>query len=372
MKSSFEWTALDCAKDRTNEDEIKALLHGSTGSSVGGEDSCDIMQAGKEHDEYVKFARDIENKEEEELFSSGYNVQEYEMQQQLQRQSNRMQQEQRQQSSRIQQQQHQQHQSINIQQQQQHQSISTSMRDRNVLACARPMTTFDDPEASMPLAYAHVVNTAPSAPPANWHEPYTAGRDHDGSQMTTNRDRDSMGSIKNEEYAEGRSGKMHPLYSDEENAPQIAAVHCLHNRKDEDGLTRLHKAVRDGQLNIVEILLTFEGIAVDAKNNEQCTVLMYACNYDNIEIVEALLAALKKTPNFDINDKDIDGDTALMIACMKKWSNVEIIKLLLAIPRINTNMKSNSGMTALDYAKGNINEDEIKVLFQGELPPFQV
>jgi ankyrin repeat protein len=139
------------------------------------------------------------------------------------------------------------------------------------------------------------------------------------------------------------------------------------NTRDQHGDTVLHRAVMNGYLSAVLTLLATEGIDIRAKNNYKATVLMYACRGHNVEIVKALLAALKETPNFDINDKDIDGDTALIRACM--WNRVEVIKLLLSIPRINTHLKNNEGLTALDFVKG---RDEIRALFQGKLLPHRL
>jgi ankyrin repeat protein len=119
------------------------------------------------------------------------------------------------------------------------------------------------------------------------------------------------------------------------------------------------------------MLLAAEGIDICAKDDNQTAVLLYTCHCGNIEIVKALLAALKETSNFDINDKNdknANGYTALMWACI--ISNVEVIKLLLSVPRINTHLKDNLGKTALDCVKGTSKEDEIKALFQGELLPL--
>jgi hypothetical protein len=136
------------------------------------------------------------------------------------------------------------------------------------------------------------------------------------------------------------------------------------------GMTVLHWAAHNGYLNAVLTLLAAEGIDICAKDSLQRTALMYACQGGNVEIVKALLAALKETTNFDINDKSIYEETALIRACM--WNHAEVIKILLSIPRINTHLKCNSGLTALDYVKGTPNEDEIMALFQGELLPLQI
>jgi ankyrin repeat protein len=81
--------------------------------------------------------------------------------------------------------------------------------------------------------------------------------------------------------------------------------------------------------------------------------------------VKELLAALKETSNFDINDTTDAEDTALMCSC--DHSRVKVIELVLSILRINTNLKNNAELTALDYVKGTRKEDEIIASIQGEL-----
>jgi ankyrin repeat protein len=120
----------------------------------------------------------------------------------------------------------------------------------------------------------------------------------------------------------------------------------------------------------VLLLLASEGIDINPKDEEQFTALMYACEGSNIEIVKALLAALKKTSNFDINDTNYRGMTALMLACIN--NHVEITNLLLSIPHISIRLENNRELTALECAKGRENEDEIRALFHGELIPLQL
>jgi ankyrin repeat protein len=139
------------------------------------------------------------------------------------------------------------------------------------------------------------------------------------------------------------------------------------NTKGANGTSVLHWAAYWGYLNAVETLLATEGINIDVKDNSHVTALMAACSHGHVEIVKALLEALKKTPRFDINDKTISGMTALIWSCMH--SHVEITKLLLTTPRISTHLKSNLGLTALDHVEGGKNEDEIEALFQGKLLP---
>jgi ankyrin repeat protein len=132
-------------------------------------------------------------------------------------------------------------------------------------------------------------------------------------------------------------------------------------------MSALIDAVNESNLSEVKSLLAAGGIDICAKDHCGNTALHCACAYGNVEIAKELLAALKKTSNFDINDKGYGGNTALIFACV--YSRVEVVKLLLTVPNINTHLKNSDGKTALDRAKGEANEDEIKALFQGELLP---
>jgi ankyrin repeat protein len=177
--------------------------------------------------------------------------------------------------------------------------------------------------------------------------------------------------------AEELGGRLHAHCKDRGNAlaPSDAVQSFITeganvNFKGAHGESVLHLAASRGNIYAVKMLLAVEGIDICAKTSLQSTVVMYACHGGNIEIIKALLVALKQTSNFDINDTNRVERTALMYACFHR--NAEVIKLLLAIPHINTHLKDNGGMTALDWTKGIANEDEIWALFQGKLLPFQL
>jgi ankyrin repeat protein len=125
----------------------------------------------------------------------------------------------------------------------------------------------------------------------------------------------------------------------------------------------------------VNTLLAAEGIDVSMKARDGRTSLLFACLYGHAEIAKALVAAVhKKTSKFDfINDCDEDGDTALMFACEDagfdsvESTGLDIFKLLLSVPTINIHAKNDGGMDSFDDVRAN--EDEIRTLFQHELPP---
>jgi ankyrin repeat protein len=164
------------------------------------------------------------------------------------------------------------------------------------------------------------------------------------------------------------------ICEDDENVPTAASVQSFItqganvNTKKYD--TVLIAATRNRYLDAVKTLLAAEGIDINAMNGNGYTALMMACMRNHTKIAKELLAAHKLTSNFDINDKSVYGSTALMHSCGN--SNVELFQLLLSIPNIDIHLKDAHGMTALDCAEGQANEDEIRALFQGELLPLQL
>ena len=80
---------------------------------------------------------------------------------------------------------------------------------------------------------------------------------------------------------------------------------------------------------------------------EICTgkenVLTFATHYSNYKVVEFLI----KSHYFDINSKDLAGDTALIVAT--KNDQAEILQLLIELGA-DKSLKDSNGMTAYDYA----------------------
>ena len=125
------------------------------------------------------------------------------------------------------------------------------------------------------------------------------------------------------------------------------------------------------------IILKVESIDISLKNNDGYTAFMFACACGYAEIAKLLLlAASKKVSNFSINDMNNYNSTALLNASMN--GRIEVLKLLLADPRIDLDVKDRLGNTALELFVKHANnlsvqeEEEGKVLFQGELLPFQL
>ena len=74
---------------------------------------------------------------------------------------------------------------------------------------------------------------------------------------------------------------------------------------------------------------------------------MHACDLMRIEVVRHML----RDDRTDINTKDINGHTALMLAC--HYDRTCIVELLINAASIKINERDNKGYTALMYAANN-------------------
>ena len=73
------------------------------------------------------------------------------------------------------------------------------------------------------------------------------------------------------------------------------------------------------------------------------SAFMYVCMLGHEDVVEILLGH----PDIDVNARNPDGMTALMIAC-KQYGRTNIVKLLLQKPsRVDLSFQNNDGQTAL-------------------------
>ena len=150
------------------------------------------------------------------------------------------------------------------------------------------------------------------------------------------------------------------------------------NAVDRQGDTALHRAVKKGQTDIVERLLTNKDIDVNKKDKRGKTALLFATNskYDDIAIkliehpetdVNAqddeekqtpliwairnlkldVVGKLLERPDIDVNIQDIDGRTALFYAALMGYP--KIMEKLLEHPDIDVNVQDNNGHLASDY-----------------------
>jgi len=111
--------------------------------------------------------------------------------------------------------------------------------------------------------------------------------------------------------------------------------------KDEDGVTALMRAARDGERETVKALLE-QGVDIEARDAYGWTALKYAAANGDSESVKALL---KK--GAAVNVADGHDDTPLMAAAM--YGNVDSVKILIE-KGADVNKTNKSGDTALTKA----------------------
>jgi len=112
--------------------------------------------------------------------------------------------------------------------------------------------------------------------------------------------------------------------------------------------------------DVVGVLLK-AGADVNAKDKDGVTALMLAAQRGETEIVKMLVAE-----DADVNAKNKDGVSALMLAAQR--DNREIVEMLVA-EDADVNAKRNDGMTALLLAVGNFHTDTVKVLLRRGADP---
>ena len=111
--------------------------------------------------------------------------------------------------------------------------------------------------------------------------------------------------------------------------------------RDGNGDTALHKAVREGHLQVIQVLVS-SGADVDMKNKFGNTALHWAAHEGHLQVVQHLLSS-----GADVNVKDNDGYTALHWAARK--GNLQVLQHLLS-SGADVNVKDNDGYTALHWA----------------------
>ncbi len=110
------------------------------------------------------------------------------------------------------------------------------------------------------------------------------------------------------------------------------------NAKDDEGLSPLHRAVRNGETEVVETLIA-AGADVNAKDNDGESPLHRAARSGETEVVETLIAA-----GADVNAKDNYGESPLHRAARN--SETKVVETLIAAGA-DVNAKDNYEYTPL-------------------------
>ena len=104
-------------------------------------------------------------------------------------------------------------------------------------------------------------------------------------------------------------------------------------------------------LTIIKRLLDVPDVEVNCKSRDGLFALKYAASSHDEELLELLLSH----PGIDVNNTDNYQNTALMMACYKRYSR--IIKRLLVVPDINVNCQNARGVSAFNMEVLRINEE---------------
>ena len=110
-----------------------------------------------------------------------------------------------------------------------------------------------------------------------------------------------------------------------------------------DNWTCLMRAIRGNHEEVVDLLLAQPGIEVNAKDNNR-TALHYACHTGNIAILSKLLAV----PGILVNERDVDGCTPIMWAI--SFGELDIVRVMAAVEKVNLDVRDNSGLSLEDLA----------------------
>ena len=117
--------------------------------------------------------------------------------------------------------------------------------------------------------------------------------------------------------------------------------------------TAIIMACFGGHFDVVQLLLSVNGIQVNQSKKNGTTPLFIACQRDCMKVVNALLAR----EEIQINQAMKDGATPLFVACQK--DRVKVVNALLVRKEIQINQAMNNGATPLHVACQN---DHVKVV----------
>lgn len=153
------------------------------------------------------------------------------------------------------------------------------------------------------------------------------------------------------------------------------------NLQDENGQTALHIACKYGILDIFKILMSFDNIDINLKNNEGFNCLYYACNqynvkpdiidmwhytnYSSLSNYSEITSILLSNSNIDINARNKYGETPLLIAI--SCQNIENVKKLLSFQNIDLSIKYDNRITAFKYAIEVGNNEIIELIVKKSL-----
>ena len=120
----------------------------------------------------------------------------------------------------------------------------------------------------------------------------------------------------------------------------------------------LCEACFDGDIEVVEEILSNEMVNINGRDFVGGTPLTWAVRFGHLNIVRRIL----QHPEVDINASDYDGDTPLICAVVGGY--LDIVRTLLKVHALQFGRCNNDGATALHYASGVNRVSILKLLCQ--------
>ena len=130
----------------------------------------------------------------------------------------------------------------------------------------------------------------------------------------------------------------------------------------EKGLTPFHKAIANGVMTSVEVMLKNGVNILQTSNDEfQNAPIHIACVYSRLDILKVLLGYT----NCDPNQQNAVGDTALHIVCRMRTGG-ELLKVLTSTPGINLALGNQEGNAPIHIACMKFRLKSLKILLSCE------
>ena len=136
----------------------------------------------------------------------------------------------------------------------------------------------------------------------------------------------------------------------------------------EGGIVRTSPHLLNGQLDIIKMLLSDERINVNQPNKRGFSLLFVASQTGNLDIVEELLADTRVDVN-QATDTTFYGYGQTPINMAADNGHVDVVKALLKDNRINVNQQTRYGATPLISASGS---DQLSSLYERRLEVVKV